>query len=56
MKNLPGLRRLGQKTAHALAYVSIGAGLMLLIGYQKASLEILLKVDGIEIRIDTCSH
>lgn len=56
MKNLPDLKRSGQVTALALAFTSLGASLMLLLGNHKAIVEFVIKVDGVQFRIDTRSR
>jgi hypothetical protein len=56
MQNLPRFMRLGSKTVSALFLVSLGASLMLLLGNQKASFEISVKIDGVVVKIDTCRN
>jgi hypothetical protein len=53
MKNPPNLKMVGQITSTALVFTSLGASLMLLLGNYKASFEILIRIDEIQIRIDT---
>jgi hypothetical protein len=55
MKNLPSLRKSGRTAAFALVCASLGAGLVLLVGGQKAILEIRVSFEGVEIIIDTRS-
>lgn len=56
MQNLPNLKLLGQKASSAIAFTLLGAILMLLIGNQKASLEILIKVNEIIVKVATCHN
>jgi hypothetical protein len=53
MRNLAILRALSQSAVLVLSFTFLGASLMLLLSSEKAIIEILVKVDGIEIRIDT---
>jgi hypothetical protein len=55
MKNLPSLRKSGRTAAFALVCASLGASLVLLVGGQKAILEIRVSFEGVEIIIDTRS-
>jgi hypothetical protein len=56
MLNLPKSRRLGQVVAFAVVSASLGACLMLLSSNQKASLEIIISVNQIILKIDTKSN
>jgi hypothetical protein len=56
MLNLPKLRRLGQTVAFAVASASLGACLMLLFSNQKASLEIIISINQVILRVDTKSN
>jgi hypothetical protein len=53
MKNLPSFKLMSERTAKAVIFTSLGASLMLLIGNYKAVIDITVKVNEIQVKIDT---